>query len=703
MTKNMESDSLAENEREEFSRRVSLVHTAMQNLLLSPRQSDITVERMINLLTLMVQESIFVFIYRRTQSTRAPKYEYVEYFDFDHAKSKRNVIALCRLSDTPGLDGESKLEEVADIKASLPQRDVRRLYQIGTSSYYLRVFRLADDDATTRFVEIPSDRAIRVSSQRSFKSRAAYDRVERYRVDIERYVRLCVHSFVGTPRESSSKRAVATRFAARMAECLDVIIEAKKEKKENADALTNLLRKVEVEKKDDPVHACLSALRMPSIMLGRTHERLKRVSIDATKLSDAPKNRSSRSPTNTPDAIANFFVSLRTYDRTKNRCDQSIDTTERDYNIQYVVPKNQVDEMTVWLKRNEQFLCQDTELYGSWLQKNQVRYPEHKYIAALIERLHKEFWSRLTHEKDFLTQLFAKPVGNQAISFVEPVFAGGLVHFRHPFRRMAGLARIAHVWKATQEGRAVEFDGLSVDDQDDALRTVAMFYITRAMAGRGSDQRPSLRTKVILVPLTVAGAVCGVIGAAVLEPHHDKDEDRTKHYVTRLGEEATRLWDAIWHLNQDVFVAVERDLRRYIRDLQIDSIQEDLTDCLVEQLQYSVDEEYVYPRVAEKRIQECNQRSDELARVAPYPRVVASWLGRRQPKDDLGVSLRASGTVGVELRHEPNLYFGPSSQEHRYGIVDLNYVCWRLQSSLLSAIHTRVAARQIIAQAQRQQ
>jgi hypothetical protein len=139
-------------------------------------------------------------------------------------------------------------------------------------------------------------------------------------------------------------------------------------------------------------------------------------------------------------------------------------------------------------------------------------------------------------------------------------------------------------------------------------------------------------------------------------------------------------------------------LRRYIRDLQIEGIQKGITDCLLEYFDRSATNGHIDDADVENALTACNAYSDELARFAPYPLVNSRWLGRKAANNK-SVRLEASEAVGVELSHAPNLYFGSFESESRYGLVDLNYVLWRLKSLLHDGIGEQVSIEQAVKQA----
>jgi hypothetical protein len=194
--------------------------------------------------------------------------------------------------------------------------------------------------------------------------------------------------------------------------------------------------------------------------------------------------------------------------------------------------------------------------------------------------------------------------------------------------------------------------------------------------------------------------IFAVMGTTVLEPHPDNVMERTRDYKSRLSKEVTRLWDTIWHLQKDVLQSLERDIRRYVRDLQVAQMQPKLQAAIIEQAYLHSQHGSVFEAVFEDRLEEFNEHAREVARFASYP-LVCARLAQANDKQayENAVKLSFCG-FNIALRHQENIYFddvrGRTGRSldaaRRYGIDDLNYVKWRLEAHLLSSLPDTVLA-----------
>lgn len=196
---------------------------------------------------------------------------------------------------------------------------------------------------------------------------------------------------------------------------------------------------------------------------------------------------------------------------------------------------------------------------------------ELKELAGLLDC---RFWDRLRDDgAQWCLDILQSPVGENARSFVDPVYHTGLIHFNSIFE-LGGLDRVGAALKAPwAEGEREHF---LEQNEADLFRIVILYYLFCEMAdwGGGIGNFDPGRLEAVLVPIKMRGSVWAVTMHAAYrsEATYDKESNSVK-----ASYEDMPRWMSVYHIsttlkqkNQELFDKVlwENTLRRIMRLLE---------------------------------------------------------------------------------------------------------------------------------------
>lgn len=179
---------------------------------------------------------------------------------------------------------------------------------------------------------------------------------------------------------------------------------------------------------------------------------------------------------------------------------------------------------------------------------------ELKYIAELMD---DRFWHYLAEKGSrWCIEVLQSPVGDNARSFVDPVYYTGLIHFNSIFE-LGGLDRVGKALKKAWSSE--EREQFINSNEPDLLRIVMLYYLFCEMADWGGDVEsfdPG-RLEAILVPIKMRGSVWAVTLHAAYKPD---DHIQSHGAGTKFSFQDVPRWMSIYHIcstlkqkNQDLF------------------------------------------------------------------------------------------------------------------------------------------------------
>jgi hypothetical protein len=682
---------MAEKEKKELARRAMLVNSLLCDLMISNPEKDISAVDIINHLCLLVQEPILVFLYKKIGDEQLA---WVNYFDVRSALHGRGEV---KLLDVKG-------SEVIDYRSILEKR--KHIFRVFETSFFIRIFHLVDDDDHTYFREIST------GSSKSTK-KGADDHI-----DISNYIRGCVSAmFSQDSLFKYENKHNDGRFVREYIEWIGKIFTRAVEKqrddgdKENADSASTVNENLVSSDEIRDVNAVWEELNPKLTQNGSGIDRVyRRLSLPARKLKNLAGERSEPGP---PHALPNMFWMLRTFDRTAMRAPRG-DHPGYTYNVHSVLTHHQKEDISEYLASLHSRLFKierqsKGERYGDWLNTRGGKYPQEEKYQLLAKELNDLFWERfLAAEKlreqtkpsskinSFIEEIYDRPFGDGAVSFADPIFHGGLVQLRYPFRRFAGLGRIFSLMdKATKH---LTLSDLTEEEKVDCLRIVGAFYFFRGCGQQTEHPRGQYRTKLVVFPVTVLGVVVAVIGTVVFEHHPDQSKDCPKQYMRRLSEEVSVEWDMVYRFYRNVYQPAVRDIRRFYRDIQIGLIKSRFIKNLGFATWKHKDEAAVAIREA---LEHTARYSQEMARVIPYP-LLNLKLHDEMTSDEMTINFHPEFRFAIS--HVSNPFFSSSISEPtstseknyfgHFGVLDLQIAKIQIEDALTEWVRKSASERQ---------
>lgn len=626
----------------EIVRRVESVKQLLYGLFLSSSNELISTTQIIGHLTLLVQHPIFVFLYESETVDENRQLSMVQYFDF----TKMQIARGSRIKFTSG--GQPYSSELPDEKLQWEERS--RLFPVfvdqhSERQFYLRIFCMHErNEGDSEFVEV--------------NNRDLYDLADNPKTLYD-YFALCTNmlfSFSKEELESIGSQRMNQSLYGEVSKALEAAFDNQRWSKTDGRRKVTLVVPDEVEEVNQHCQEFQNDLRVSLGMLDRIYRRISH-----------PAKTVKKFAANGDDAngIPNIFFAFRTYDRKHPRYElpaigEKPPFSGFAHNLQFVFPGRQKDDILRMLLRYT--AEQKDEMFSGLLnEQGDVKTPAD--YPRLRKQLDDWFWREVGKPNcGKIFEIFESPIGENTVSFLEPVLYGGVPAYRYPFRRRAGFSRIRPVkesfdkYCAVPGHRSSEFgeEHLFLDVTDpvirkqklidtlqDMRRVVCGYYIFRALAPQISG-RENFWTTLLLFPIVVCGSVSAVVGTVLFKPG-PKSANIIPLFQDQLQPEVTRRWQYAHYFYKEIFLSVARDVRRMYRDWQIGFLQKNLHEVLIAAHAQHDAQESKGLRAAEQYVHEKSQKDDLYAqqlltglasvnrkiglvgRCTPYPELHLRW------------------------------------------------------------------------------
>jgi hypothetical protein len=594
----------------EFRRRACLVYSQMQSAMITHRTTGVSLSQLLNFLVLLAQEPLLVFVY--TRDPISGNFSFKEYFDHVRALRGRWNARL------EGCAGSITLESIGSIE--LDSTDASNLIQVFESNFYLRVFHLADSE-DTEFRDIALD----IVSELGSAERFGY-------YQLASYAAICAGALFSEKHlsvfaaQSAENGANHGQFLCEYKKWVeDVFV---RDRYINASLHAATIPEHEYK-------TCAGVFREWRKEMLNDHLGLDRIYRRLSTPARAIRLLAGDEQPGSPD-IPNLFWLFRTFSRRADQPNRARLETESglsdgySYNLHFMMSAHQLQDASEylfqfrrsreWQKKSERFGTG----YEGELNASKKTPTEKSELLAFVQDLDREFWRLVDrgHAKvsvayeryrrtvkdafpssgayinPFLARVFRDPFSDEAASFADPLFFGGTINIRHPFRRMAGLGRIKLI---AERMRGYSDKPLTVSRLqqshpkvlNDCFRVIAFFYLSRGAAQRTGDAcRDMYRTKLVLFPVAVGQSVVGVVGCTLLEDCPDDEETRKARFAQdgyRFTSTSSANWDLVFHFYRDVYTPALDHIRRLYRDLQIRFLRTEL----LQQLSFVLSDEQV--------------------------------------------------------------------------------------------------------------
>lgn len=220
-------------------------------------------------------------------------------------------------------------------------------------------------------------------------------------------------------------------------------------------------------------------------------------------------------------------------------------------------------------KRFKRVLYRDifSEAHSS---KEQASYPHKNTNIALMRSiafaLDEKFWDLLKSAdgKNRCLEILRSPVGDNARSFVDPVYHTGLIHFNRIFE-FGGLDRVSTFLEVPHSHQIEDF----IDENfSDLMRVVMLYYLLCEMAEWGGKKDGFIPSNIeaVLVPIKMRGSVWAVTMHASYRQHFSQSDETDVderlfldvprwmsvfHICTTLKQKSSQLFDkTLWNNSQ---------------------------------------------------------------------------------------------------------------------------------------------------------
>lgn len=252
------------------------------------------------------------------------------------------------------------------------------------------------------------------------------------------------------------------------------------------------------------------------------------------------------------------------------------------------------------------------------------RYGENSQIAqdmkAIAPSLDERFWQLLEQPDgpERCVEILQSPVGENARSFVDPVYHTGLIHFNSIFE-LGGLDRVCELltepWKPEQKENFLR------TNETDLLRIVMLYYLFSEMADwGGSENFDPEKLQAVLVPLKMRGAVFAVTLHAAYKNSKPKREHDFQNVPRWMA--INIICSELRRINQELFD------KEVLWPFAMRYVEETLEACFASlegTLNYS------------NAIRSFNKRMEESQRYFPYALPRLSTDGKNHDKRKLHV------------------------------------------------------------------
>lgn len=210
--------------------------------------------------------------------------------------------------------------------------------------------------------------------------------------------------------------------------------------------------------------------------------------------------------------IPNIFFIIRCYNEMDiNRY------SSYDYNISYVIPKEQEKDITETLQYMKSNKAEFLENNRSYAQYSKSKLDNQAILEDLLDNLDANFWEILESD-DGVNQclvILRSMLGKNTRSFSDRAFSDELVAFYIPFDG-GGVSRVA-------------FDNSDIASSNDNLRTVCFYYLALSALPRLEEDQ---NIGVILSPIMIGDSVWGVSCHFVLMENAGKSFINKKLYFS---------------------------------------------------------------------------------------------------------------------------------------------------------------------------
>lgn len=609
----------------EIKRRVSLVKFHLISDLLSASGNYFSINEFLNHISALIQLPILALIYRIENSSKTLKAKWVSNFNFGKMRESRGSLQLFTSNVVP-------IEESDPPDVVIKNTD--SFFQIFNTNFYLKIY-LLDTGAGIidgPFVEVKSKNqnyklaqpdVIGVSDK--YRSQAAY--IEK---SLNRLLKW----------EESDYQTFGYAFLKEKIEykISNTLNQAHYQSIENRKSITLSSKKEVIAPKIRISYLNYAANENSG--LDRIYNRAEFSSNAISWMGSSGEEQLATAA----DTHQNMLFSLRTYDRENVRCENSIGYT---HNVFFIIPKTQrkhlIEQFTRLKNTNrcstpgvcDEFFGGDRTTETGWQFENEKYY-------QLAKSIDDEFWNILIQKpfgiKYIIKTILSTAVGDNTVSFADPIFYYGSSLYRMPFRREGGLKRIKGLENLVNSpSPVISFSDVKDEaTRRDCLRVVAFFYLT-GFLGPKQINRSRYWTKLILFPLSVAGAVVGSLSSVSYEKKHFDDVDIVKD---------AHKWNQEFFFFSRVVAAAQNSLRQQYRDFQA----KQLSNCLQNISDTIFSNKSAKSGVTilhiESIVSALNAESINIARVCPYPYLI---FQRLESSDEYNEWVLKIGTFKIKF------------------------------------------------------
>jgi hypothetical protein len=270
-------------------------------------------------------------------------------------------------------------------------------------------------------------------------------------------------------------------------------------------------------------------------------------------------------------SLPNFIFFLRDYSENKARCKREENGVLYEgypYGLRILVCSEQQQDIENYL-----FSIRDNEEARKWYLDSNFNHEDSLIYKPIAEQVHKIFWNYLNEKDrvngiDKIIEALTSSFGEKAYSMADPVFVGGITHFRNPSVH-GGIHRALPLDK---RGIHCKYEKLPESTQKDLLRIVITHYLFLGMTGKNVGD-----FVVMLCPIEVGGRIIGVSGYVTVNSYYtigvaNLDDDNEDH--SKIISNYSHTWLQNYHVYIDSYTRFKRSLRAYFLQLYIKTIAE---------------------------------------------------------------------------------------------------------------------------------
>jgi hypothetical protein len=662
-----------EEEKYEILRRIDVIRTEIIHQTLTPRGHPLLGTDFITYINLLMQLPIIVFVYKWDGEA----FIYRPHFDYKKYRYSRGSLRLAQEFINKENGQWDKFElSIEDIEKPITKEDEYRLFQIFDTPFYIRCFLLdtaADDQP---FYEVTARHDSKLTIAYEYARVCLTELLSECTSDIKNTY---TQPFLKTVFDRISKIFDEFEYVPADEGRTDVTIH-KKHGSKSLISLYQLDNKSQSFKKDGGSFVGEEVSRLISSKHEELKARFHNAIDDATEVSVMLKKYAQErySKRDFSKDASNFFIMLRSYDRTFRRS-QETDFRGYAYDTRISISSKQQNEIQDFIttlseigkEGYRRYAGVKNEFYGGytntkgseWVfgrakvdKKDELSLEEvrrNNSFARFAESLDKWFWDYLSQHKGskiklkYLLQVLLSPIGSESRSMVDPVFYYGSSIYRMPFRRDGGLERLnglKHLYEilSDEEKEVFSFRSLSKignhhkrkELRRDCTRVLLFYYLTRLFIANDGNQE-EWHTKVHLYPIDIGGVVVGVIGKASFDLKLNARKDAVKAGQINLPTNK-RIWDEEILFHKSIVLPLRESLRRQYRSLQIEHLAVTFNE-LLETLRNKSEKEEILDGLAgfnQSLLNPLNEASQEVSRICPYPGVSFALESASDLKND---------------------------------------------------------------------